>query len=729
VARNRVEYEIRAQDKTKKATKSAKGNVDELGNSFKSLGKLLKGGLAIGGATVAFKKLSDAVGTVTEAYGAQQDAEIQLRAAAAKNPLLDQGAVSRLQDFASELQGISTVGDEVAISFAGMLGSFGRSEDEIRNIITAANDLAAATDLTLESAVRNLNKTFGGLSGELGELIPEIKDFTQEQLRSGEAVDFIAEKFAGLGEAAAQGVRGMRTQMQNAKGDLFEVVGSILAPIQAELFGNLTESFKNFTRWLEDNAANIYAVFTNIGPIMRETLKLVGNLFIELFTGDTLMNTIEALATFLWEHFKVKIQFIARMFGVLFDSIRDTQDDFGESAGKAFWEAYMNAFFTLPRALLKLGSRVFGMERDFRFEFDGNDTNFGEALAENIRGNAGKLQDAMTDALSGAGANAKNLGEALAAEFGGPVQEWQTAINEILEDGRQKWTEYHSALETATSKVKDLGDVMDRTPAGTRGPVGAGAPGDAQAAFFETGGDRVDPGMADAINNALNQTGLAEKLAAAASAAQSVAGGFSLVGEATKAVGALFDAFMGGFMQVMAPIINNVLPLMHGIFSVLGELIATFVLPRMLRVAESVQRLAQAFIWLWNNAIKPFGDFLLNLAEKLATAFDMIINAIITAINKVPGVDVGFVNVSARFGRRLPELSLSQLRERGEITAPDVGGGGTGGGREGTGNITSGRKITVNITINTDAIAGEGGLRELAVMIRDEIRAAEALGA
>jgi hypothetical protein len=35
----------------------------------------------------------------------------------------------------------------------------------------------------------------------------------------------------------------------------------------------------------------------------------------------------------------------------------------------------------------------------------------------------------------------------------------------------------------------------------------------------------------------------------------------------------------------------------------------------------------------------------------------------------------------------------------------------------------------VNITINTDAIAGEGGLRELAVMIRDEIRAAEALGA
>jgi hypothetical protein len=35
----------------------------------------------------------------------------------------------------------------------------------------------------------------------------------------------------------------------------------------------------------------------------------------------------------------------------------------------------------------------------------------------------------------------------------------------------------------------------------------------------------------------------------------------------------------------------------------------------------------------------------------------------------------------------------------------------------------------VNIDINTDVVAGEGGLRELAIMIRDEIRAAEALGA
>jgi hypothetical protein len=61
----------------------------------------------------------------------------------------------------------------------------------------------------------------------------------------------------------------------------------------------------------------------------------------------------------------------------------------------------------------------------------------------------------------------------------------------------------------------------------------------------------------------------------------------------------------------------------------------------------------------------------------------------------------------------------------------------TSGGREGIGagadgspaQYTTGRNITVNIEINTDVIAGPGGIRDLSLLIRDEIRSAEALGA
>ena len=55
------------------------------------------------------------------------------------------------------------------------------------------------------------------------------------------------------------------------------------------------------------------------------------------------------------------------------------------------------------------------------------------------------------------------------------------------------------------------------------------------------------------------------------------------------------------------------------------------------------------------------------------------------------------------------------------------GSEGYGGGGAGA-SYTSGRNLTINIEINTDVIAGEGGIRQLAVMLRDEIYSAEELG-
>lgn len=729
MARNRVEYEIRAQDKTGKPTRDARKNIDKTSKSFKDFGKILKRGLALGGATVAFKKIADAVNQVSEAYSKQQDAEIKLATAVANNPLLDRGATSRLQEFASELQQITTVGDEVAISMAGMLGSFGRSEDEIRDIIVAANDLSSATGITLDSAVRNLNRTYGGMTGEIGELIPELRDLTKEQLESGAAVELVSEKFAGMGEAAAQGLSGVKAQFDNAKGDLEESLGSVLAPIQTRMFSKLADGFRDFTGWLNDNAGNIYAVFTNIVPIMRESLTLIGRLMIELFTGDTLVNTIASFADFFWNHFKIKIQFIGQMFGALFDSVREAQDTFGADAGKAFWESYMNAFFTLPRTLLKLGARVFGIDRDFRFEFDGHDTNFGEVLLDNIKGKAGEIQAALTNAVSGAGANAANLGESLAAEFGGPVRQWQEAINSILEEGREEWTEYNNKMQDAGGKVEDLGNKAGSAASAISGgeSLTAGPTGDAVGGFDE--GDGGDGVSSDRARKSIGD--VVGKLEGVGAAAGKVAQSMDLQGQAIQSVMALLDAFMGGFASVMGPIVNDILPVYHGIMNVIGEMWATFMLPKMAMLTELLELLGKGFVWFYNQVIQPVGAKFLEIAKKIAKAFDRVINGIIDGLNsiKILGLDIPNIDASGRIPSAPGKITFDELKERGEETAPtfDIGGG--GGGPERVGDITSGRKINVKVNINTDVIAGEGGIRDLAIMIRDEIRAAEALGA
>ena len=136
----------------------------------------------------------------------------------------------RLLTQASELQSRSVLGDEVIIGQQAYLASLGMTEEQIGKVIEASAQLSAATGMTLESAVKNLAKTFGGLTGELGESIPKLKEFTTEQLKNGEAVDFILQNYKGFAETAAKEGLGAVKQLKNAWGDFTEQIGAVMIP-------------------------------------------------------------------------------------------------------------------------------------------------------------------------------------------------------------------------------------------------------------------------------------------------------------------------------------------------------------------------------------------------------------------------------------------------------------------------------------------------------------------
>lgn len=156
----------------------------------------------------------------------QQQAEARLLTALKGRSDVQQ----RLLTQASELQSRSILGDEVIIGQQAYLASLGMTEAQIGKVIEAAAQLSVATGMTLESAVKNLAKTFGGLTGELGESIPKLKEFTTEQLKNGEAVDFILENYKGFAETAAKEGLGAVKQLKNAWGDFLEQIGSTMLP-------------------------------------------------------------------------------------------------------------------------------------------------------------------------------------------------------------------------------------------------------------------------------------------------------------------------------------------------------------------------------------------------------------------------------------------------------------------------------------------------------------------
>jgi hypothetical protein len=206
------------------------GSVDKkLKGSTKNLGGftsgLAKASIAGAGVAIALKKAADVIGDLTASYKTQIKAETQLESAAKNNPYLDSASVQALKDYASELQGLSTTGDEELLPFMASLAAAGRTQDEIMQIMSASLDMAASGAFSLDGAVRNLNKSYGGLSGELGEAIPEIKALTSEQLRNGAATELMAKRYKGIAAETAKAT-GSQEQLANAVGDLKEEFGA-----------------------------------------------------------------------------------------------------------------------------------------------------------------------------------------------------------------------------------------------------------------------------------------------------------------------------------------------------------------------------------------------------------------------------------------------------------------------------------------------------------------------
>lgn len=212
-------------------TEDVAKNIDGLKGKLTKLtdSNVLKSITGLGAAfltvSTAVKTANKVIKETSEAYRVQAKAEKQLEAAAKNNPYLDGKSVRQLKNFASELQSISTTGDEVLIPLMAQLASAGRTQAEIQNIMSAALDVSASGMMSLESAVQSLNASYSGNIGQLGRQIGELKNLTAEELKNGAAVDVVAKKFAGMSKEVAAAT-GTSEQLKNAWGDLKEEIGA-----------------------------------------------------------------------------------------------------------------------------------------------------------------------------------------------------------------------------------------------------------------------------------------------------------------------------------------------------------------------------------------------------------------------------------------------------------------------------------------------------------------------
>ena len=198
--------------------KRGKGFADNLKGI--STGAVASAG-AVAGVAVAVKKTVAALNDCEAAYKVQRNAEIALQQAAKNNPYLNDESVYNLRNFASELQSMSNISDEQSLQVMTQLAAMGRTEEQIQAIMKAAADMSAVTGNSIQNVAVQLNKTYSGLAGELGEANSAIRGLSKEELEAGKAIDIIAQQYNGQAAAMADNT----VQLANAWGDFKENIG------------------------------------------------------------------------------------------------------------------------------------------------------------------------------------------------------------------------------------------------------------------------------------------------------------------------------------------------------------------------------------------------------------------------------------------------------------------------------------------------------------------------
>mgnify|MGYP004660162953 CR=1 FL=1 len=296
-------------DNTADAANKAGNEIDKTKKKHKSFGDILKdvkgkiNGATIAGvaSTVAIKKTVDALNDCAAAYRVQQNAEEALQTAAKNNPYLNDESVYNLRNFASELQSLSEIGDEVSLQIMSQLAATGRNEEQIMSIMSAAADMAAVTGNSIQNVALQLNKTYSGLAGELGEANGAIRALTKEELENGRAIELVAKQYKGVAAATAD----VEVQLSNAWGDFKENIGrgwqNVTQPVKQfflDVLNNINEATAK-TNAIKDasgkrNDGTATAADTKI--LLTDAQKQVENTQKEINSTIELLNDEEKLA-------------------------------------------------------------------------------------------------------------------------------------------------------------------------------------------------------------------------------------------------------------------------------------------------------------------------------------------------------------------------------------------------------------------------------------------------
>lgn len=273
--------------------------VDATGNSMEKLeGKSGKVGKVMGGLGKTIASAFSLNVIKNFAKEAVEGANVQIMAETKlQNNLMATGKatmenVESLKQYASHLQKVGVIGDEVGMAGMSQLATFNLTSDSIKTLSDGMYNLAAnqkgvnATGEDMMGYANLLGKAMMGNAGALSKVgvtmdehQKKIIETGTEQEKAATIAEVLKANYGNLNEEIAKTPEGKMQQLKNDLGDMKETLGMALLPVITKV----VEGIQKLVDW-----------FTSLSPGMQKVI-LVGGLIVAFLPG--LIGLLSGLAT------------------------------------------------------------------------------------------------------------------------------------------------------------------------------------------------------------------------------------------------------------------------------------------------------------------------------------------------------------------------------------------------------------------------------------------------
>jgi len=159
-------------------------------------------------------------------------------------------------------------------------------------------------------------------------------------------------------------------------------------------------------------------------------------------------------------------------------------------------------------------------------------------------------------------------------------------------------------------------------------------------------------------------------------------------------------------VQTLQPVISGLLAPLMGILSIIGKVLGAVLAPVLKILSPIIELVGKAFVWLYNNVIRPIANALI----WVFTAVQNAIAGVINAFTWLTGISVQYASY---------EDAKLQKIEYGDVVQAGANAAGATAAQSAQYRSQS---ITINI-YQQSPVVGDNGMRQFAAMIRAEFEA------